>query len=684
MEHQRRLAAILFTDIVGYTAMMQKDEQTAVTVNRRYVSVLKQSVLSHGGEILNDYGDGSLCSFPSATEAMRSAIDIQQQLQMEPKVPLRIGLHVGEIFFEDGKVFGDGVNVASRIQSLGIANSILFSSEINTQLKNQQEFKRVLVGRFHFKNVDEPMEVFAVANKGLIVPKKEEMAGKLKEIQKKSISRKMILIGVGAIILVAAFFIYQNLFMQKGFASGDKTIAVLPFENIGTDSTEDYLSDGITQGIIQSLSKISSLKKVIGWFSVRVFKKTPKTLNEIAKELGVTAILSGTIRKQGDKTRIITELIEVNTNNRLWGADFEYDSKDILSIQSKISGQIVNALKTSITPEEMKALFKQYTDNPEAYKLYRKGRFFWDKRNRAGFDSAEAYYKRAIQLDPDFALAYVGLADCYTINEQGLSQLEAMPIARDYVNKALALDSNLSEALTTCAFILNVFEHDRVTARTLNEKARKIDPNNPIAHLYFGNYLILAEGKNDSGIAETKKALQLDPLSLYINYILGRNYYHTNQLDSAYRQLKKTLILNPGFLFAKATLAHVLLAKKDYAEAFKVIRELPKTGPVNLQEYQGTLLSYAYAVSGDLSRAKIEMENTIKENPRQLSYYFARNYGILKDYDQALTLLEKSYNMRELPILFIKVDRTLDPLRSEPRFKAILKKMHLESKENLY
>src|SRR5450755_3614318 len=181
MQPSRRLAAILFTDIVGSTSMMQKDEQYALFVNRRYVAVLKECVLPRGGEILNDFGDGSLCTFHSATEAMRCAIEMQQQFQTKPKVPLRIGLHVGEIFFENDKVFGDGVNVASRVQSLGIANSILFSSEINSKIKNQQEFKSVSVGRFHFKNVDEPMEVFALANDGLTIPDKKKIEGKLKE-----------------------------------------------------------------------------------------------------------------------------------------------------------------------------------------------------------------------------------------------------------------------------------------------------------------------------------------------------------------------------------------------------------------------------------------------------------------------------------------------------------------------
>src|SRR5258706_5731831 len=206
MQPTRRLAAILFTDIVGSTSMMQRDEQHAMSIHKRYGAVLKECVLSRGGEILNDFGDGSLCTFHSATEALRCAIEMQQKFQIEPKVPLRIGLHVGEIFFEDGKVFGDGVNVASRVQSLGIANSILFSSEICSKIKNQQEFKSISIGKFHFKNVDEPMEVFAVANEGLAVPKKEQMEGKLKDGTSKNKffnRRKPILVGIVALLLVA-------------------------------------------------------------------------------------------------------------------------------------------------------------------------------------------------------------------------------------------------------------------------------------------------------------------------------------------------------------------------------------------------------------------------------------------------------------------------------------------------
>lgn len=302
------------------------------------MAVLKQAVSSHCGKILNDYGDGSLCTFSSATQAVRCAIEVQHQLQTEPKVPLRIGLHIGEMFFENGKPFGDGVNVASRIQSLGIANSVLISAEINNKIKNQPEFKTVSVGRFHFKSVDEPMEVFALSNEGFALPDKNKLEGKLRE--KKTAGKKWILPLAVLLLLTVSYFLFENVFHVSRFTEGDKTIAVLPFENLGMRDTEEYISDGITQDIIKNLSKIASLNKVIGWFSVRKFKKTNETLKQVADELGVSAVLSGSLEQHADKIHIIAELTEVNTNKRLWGDDFEYDSKDILTIQSKVVGKL--------------------------------------------------------------------------------------------------------------------------------------------------------------------------------------------------------------------------------------------------------------------------------------------------------------------------------------------------------
>jgi TolB-like protein/class 3 adenylate cyclase/Tfp pilus assembly protein PilF len=673
-QQNRRLAAILFTDIVGSTAIMQKDEQIALSLNKRYVAVLKQYILSHGGEILNDFGDGSLCSFSSATEAMHCAIEIQRELQVEPKVPLRIGLHVGEIFFDDGKAMGDGVNVASRVQSLGVANSILFSSEINTKIKNQPEFKSISLGKFHFKHVDESIEVFALANDGLVIPKKEKMEGKVKGIEKRSKRTKDIIIG-GTILLLALAFIAYKLSSNKGF-TGEKTIAVLPFENIGAKDTEEYISDGITQDIISKLSKISSLEKVIAWFSVRSFKNTKKSLKQIAGELGVAAILTGTIERNADNVHIITELVEVNTSKRLWGEDYNYSGSDILSIQSNLAGKIASALQASLTPEEKQDLSKHYTENVQAYKFYRKGRSFWDQRTKESYDSAELYYKKAIDLDPDYALAYSGLADCYTFNQKGLSQQEAIPIANQYANKALSLDSTLVEARTTIAFIQSHHDFDFKGSIVLFKKIINDNPNYSVVHRFYSNVLLYL-GKIEEALSEEKKALSLDPLSAVENYVLGRHYYFARRYDSAISQLQKNVTLNPKFPSNYIVLGWAYVQKKEYSKAVEAFSNLPMR-PFD-QGNNGLLyLSFTYAFEGNVAKAKATLAKVSEEDrlicPHAMAYV---NVGFGKT-EAALSELEQAYNIHDLLMLVLKVDRVLDPLRNEPRFKALMKKMNLE------
>jgi class 3 adenylate cyclase/TolB-like protein/Tfp pilus assembly protein PilF len=676
MQQNRQLAAILFTDIVGSTAVMQQDEQAALLMNKRYVAVLKQSVESHGGEILNDYGDGSLCTFSSATQAVRCAMQIQQKLQNEPKVPLRIGLHVGEIFFEDGKVFGDGVNIASRVQSLGVANSILFSSEICSKIKNQPEFKSVSIGKFEFKNVDEKIEVFALTNEGLVVPDKRNMKGKLRE---KKINQKRFLIPSAIILLgIISFFIYRIYYKYPGFTGKDKSIAVLPFETISSDSGNEYINDGFTIDIISKLSNLSGLSMVPGWAIVKTFKDPRQNIIDIAHSLGVEAILTGTIQKRGDTFHLVTELTDVNSGKTIWNMDDYSKWGDVLKLQMEVAEKIASSLAAHLTKEDKNGINKEYTNNTDAYNYYIKGRYFWDKRSIVSFDSAEANFKKATELDPNYALAYAGLADCFIFNQKGLSQTEAIPIARDYANKALNIDSTLAEPLATLGFIQSAYDYDWKGAKITLEKALKLDPNYTYGHIYYGNLLQYTGENVERGIEEIKKARSLDPLSVSINWVLGRNYYFAGKMDSAEEQLRKTIGISSQYPFAKVTLAFVLLSKKKYNEAFDIIKQIPLGGNITNAEYQGTILSYAYAISGNIEMAKKELALLLNENSFKGHYQIAKIYTALKEFDLAFSELNKAYLDREITMYFIKVDPVFSPLRSEPAFNELLKKMNLE------
>jgi adenylate cyclase len=676
MEQDRQLAAILFTDIVGSTAIMQKDEQLAVSINKRYLEVLKEAVLSYSGKIVNDYGDGSLCIFASVTQSVRCAMEVQRRLQLEPKVPLRMGLHVGEIFFEDGKVFGDGVNIASRIQSLGIANSILFSSEVNSKLKNHQEFRSILMGRFQFKNVDEAVDVFALSNDGFIVPDKTKIVGKLQSgnLRKSRIIVAVVLLLVGCI----AFGLYKFYFKGPGFTGKDKSIAVLPFETISSGKESESISDGFTTDIINKLSKLTGLTDVPGWARVKMYKNSKENILDIAKEIGVAAILTGTFQKENDRLHIIAALTDVNTGKTIWHTDDDRKWGDVLTLQNEVAEKIARSLSVQLTVADQNGIKKQYTENTDAYYFYNKGRYFWDKRIPEFADSAEANYQKAIEIDPNYALAYAGLADLFTFNIRGLSQLESVPLARDYAEKALRIDSNLAEAITTMGFIQSVYDYDWKKSKLTLERAIKLDPSYAYAHVFYGNLLLLTGQNMEGGIEEIKRARDLDPTSVPISWALGRNLYFAGENDLAEQQLRKTIIMGPNFTLAKVYLAYVLLAGRRFTEAIDLIQQVPKTGISLTNQYRDPNLVYAYGVSGNMPEAKAAFKRALDSNTFKLHYDKAAAYVALKENALAFAELDRAISSKEIFVYFIRVDPLFAPLHNLPEFKMLLKRVNLE------
>jgi adenylate cyclase len=672
MEKKRQLAAIVFTDIVSSTAIMQKDEQEAVIINRRYVEVLKECVAGHDGEILNDFGDGSLCTFNSATDALRCAIELQDKFRQQPKVPLRIGLHVGEIFFENGKVMGDGVNVASRVQSIGVANSILFSAEINSKIKNQREFNAVSLGYFQFKQVDETMEVFALTNEGLTVPLKKNIAGKL--AQKPKNKKRNILLSLSASVLLSGLLLFYFYGIHKG--NSIRSIAVFPFLNGSSDRENEYLGDGIAQEIISQISRVNSIA-VIGWASTLSLKNKDKTLKEKADELGAEAIVSGSVQKVGNRVRISVELTDARTGKRIWGEEYNRQWGDLLNIQVEVAEKIAGSLNTKLTAAEKIELSKRPTDNIEAYEYYKRGRWFWDKRNPAGQDSAESCFKKALDLDPEYALAWNGLADLYVLNMKGLNLFDAMPIASQYVAKALELDSNLSEALATSGLIDCTFDYDWSSGKKFFEKAIRADPNNGYAHVFYSNLLLWVYGDTLAGIKEARKALSLNPLSSTLNWVVARNYFCIKQYDSAYKYSKNTFLMDPGFKNNFSLYSFILVQRKEFEEALQVLEGLQEKGNNVTVDLKGPCLTYVYAALGDKARAKTELEKTLILAPNQSPYHVARAYIALGDFDKAMQYLQLAYEIRDIRMWWIKVDPTMDPLRNMPAFKTLLTKAHL-------
>ncbi|MDH3268082.1 MAG: adenylate/guanylate cyclase domain-containing protein, partial [Ignavibacteria bacterium] len=376
MKEIRMLAAIMFTDMVGYTAMMQENERQAKILRSKHREVLENLVNKHRGQILQYYGDGTLSIFGSAIEAAVCAAKIQQELQNEPKVPLRIGIHSGDVVYDDEGVYGDGVNIASRIENLAVPGSVLISDKINDELKNQKDISTVFLGRYNLKNVKAPVKLYAVSSNSLVTPSNKDIEGKT--------------------------------------VNSDNSIAVLPFINLSAERDNEYFSDGITEELLNALAKVDGLL-VTSRTSSFAFKGKNIDIREIGKQLGVKIVLEGSVRKYGNRVRVTAQLINADDGYHKWSETYDRNLEDIFAVQDELANSIVDQLKSSISLRKpAESLVKVPTENIDAYNLYLKGLYNWNKWAPDFISKAIKYFEDAANLSPDFSLAYARLSACYT------------------------------------------------------------------------------------------------------------------------------------------------------------------------------------------------------------------------------------------------------------------------------
>src|SRR6187401_3737731 len=372
----RQLAAIMFVDMAGYTALMHENEQLAKAKQKHLKEVLESTVKNYNGKILQFNGDGALSIFSSAIDGVNSAIEIQKKLQQEPKVDLRIGLHTGDISIEDETIYGDGVNLASRIESLAVPGSIFISEKVADEVKNQNDISLQELGYFELKNVKLPVRIYAVSNAGLVVPSRDELKGKTKPPANR--------------------------------------LAVLPFVNLSGDTENEYFSDGITEELLNSLTKVEGLQ-VTSRTSAFAFKGKLDDIREIAVKLNVDKILEGSVRIASNRVRITAQLINAADGYNVWSENYDRDLTDIFQVQDEISSIIANKLRENLTPKEHEeVLVKIPTQNLEAYTLFLKGLHYWNKLTPADTYKAIECFKQAIDLQPDDAHAFAMAAVAYS------------------------------------------------------------------------------------------------------------------------------------------------------------------------------------------------------------------------------------------------------------------------------
>ncbi len=455
-----------------------------------------------------------------------------------------------------------------------------------------------------------------------------------------------------------------------------ESIAVMPFVNESGNADTEYLSDGMTETLISSLSQLPNLN-VKARSSVFRYKGKEANTQTIGKELNVQAILNGRVVQRGQDLTLYVELVDVATENILWKENYNKPMSNLISLQTEIARDVSQKLKTKLSGADEQKLAKNYTENTEAYQLYLKGRFYWNKRSPDGLRKAVEYFKQAITLDPNYALAYTGLADSYSllpVFDSKATRRETMPLAKEAALKALSLNDNLAEAHVSLAPVLSDYDGDWTGAEQHFKRALELNPNYPTAHQWYGEMLV-REGRFDEGLAETRRALELDPFSLITNLVLGINLNAARRNDEAIIQIQKTLELDPNFADANEFLFEAYANKGMYAEAVAAYSKQKTLDGELPSEIEATRDAFAKSGWNGFLRHVI---NYLESPPNQgdgvdLASFYAR----LGNKDKALAWLEKAYEARSEGLTFLKVDARFDNLRDDPRFKDLLKRMNL-------
>jgi serine/threonine-protein kinase len=494
--------------------------------------------------------------------------------------------------------------------------------------------------------------------------------------------KRMTLVSISVLAAaLAAFAVWY--FMRTG--QSIDSVAVLPFVNVGGDTGTEYLSDGITESLINSLSQLPNLK-VIARSSVFRYKGKEIDPQTVGRELGVRAVLTGRVVQLSDRLIIQTELVDVDTQTRLWGENYNRKVSDIIALQDEISREISEKLRLKLSGKEKEQLSKRYTENSQAYQLYWKGRYLWNRRRPEDIREAIRDFQLAIDLDPNYALAYTGLADCYVLgNLLQMSPKEAMPIAIEKTQHALAIDPNLAEALTSLAKIKLSYEWDWTGAESEFRKALELKPGYATAHQWYGVYLS-EMGRHDESLGQRRRALELDPLSLSISTGLGRAYFWARKYDEAIEHLQKTLQQDPKYADTHWSLGLAYEGKKMYTEAiasYQSAISLSKTAEfLEGKPEMIAALGHAYAATGRREEALkiIEQLKELIAQQRYVSpYSIALIYTGLNEKEMAFEWLDRAYNERDESYIHLKVDPRLDDLRSDPRFVERLQLIKLAS-----
>jgi TolB-like protein/class 3 adenylate cyclase/Tfp pilus assembly protein PilF len=687
-EH-RKLAAIMFTDMVGYSTLVQRSEKLALELLQEHRKLLRGFFPNYNGTEIKTIGDAFLVEFGSALEAAECAIAIQRAVRNRNacapdghQIHLRIGIHIGDVVHTEGDVFGDGVNIASRIESMAGVDGICITVDVERQIRNSLDARLERMGAAELKNIRIPMELFRIVLPGDGATAVPPQASSAKSPKK---ARWLLLgLGLAGIVIGTLTLVIQSRGPDRaaGFRQGTDaaihaaSVAVLPFANLGPDKTDDYLSDGISEEIIAALTRLKGLK-VPARTSCFAYRNKSEDIRQIGRKLNVSHILEGSISRSGEQLRVTAQLINVFDGFHVWSDTYDRQVADLLGIRAEIAAHVAEALRGRLMRDELRQLEKGGEANPEAHRLYLQGRSLWNRRTGESLRKAIELLDQALLKDPTYALAYAGLADCYVVLPEyaGLPMREACAKARAAAARALELDPELAQPHATLAVIKMSFEWDWSAAEADFRKAIALDPKYSTAHHWYAIFL-RDQGRLEEALREIRVARELDPLSPMINNFTGTILSDLGKHEEAMQVIWQQIAFDPSFAAAHESLGHALMLAGRYEDALTEFETAARLAGNETFTLGQVGIASAYAGKTARAEAVLKRLQELQQQGQDKRTYIASLQHLLGRDDEALESLERAVTEKAHGVIRLKVNFVFEKLRPSPRFQALLKRLN--------
>jgi adenylate cyclase len=671
MPQTRQLAAIMFTDIVGYTALMGNNEEKAFLILNQNRQLQKPIIEKYGGSWIKELGDGVMASFTTVSDAVYAATEIQQQCRQSCDFSLRIGIHHGEIVMENNDVFGDAVNVASRIQAIAPVGSIYVSESVYNNVNNKADIQTKFVKAVKLKNVKEPVRLYQVITEAS--GQSSSLKRSFKSEHKKH-SYKYALIVLFIAALLASYFIYTsfsgssvNDSPAKVTVETEKSIAVLPFVNMSNDKEQEYFSDGLSEELLNLLSKTPGLK-VIGRTSSFYFKGKNEDLRVIGNKLGAEYVLEGSVRRSGNTLRISANLIQTDDGKQLWSESYDRVEEDVFKIQDEVASAVVKQLKLKLAPSTQGGS----TSNIEAFNLVLQGNYFFDRLDSANVVKSIELYQKAIDLDPTYDKAWAMLARSYSRLAwfNFMDQNEGYEKARASSMKAIEINPNSVDGLRALGDVKQYHDFNWTGAEADFKRALEIEPGNAeVMSIYSVWHQI--QGDFTNALMLSNEVLSRDPLRPLYYFIHGSILSYIGKHLEGVELNKKVLEINPAAQRAYGSIGRNYLLSGNLNEALAAINKEPW---VHFRELNMNLYFHA---AGKKKEADEALKNFVEKNHNDWAYYIATIYAFRNEKDKAIEWLEKAFQRKDTYMVYIKGDPLLKNLQNDPRYISILKRMNL-------